>query len=214
MARILYHFRYSPFSRRVRLAVAHKKLEVEMREARENPAWAEEARCRVPSRTFPVFVDGERALGDSSAIVHWLDRAYPQAPRLWPDGEDAHAAFEAAALVDVALQTTVDLGTRYFALRNDPAWGQVKGEMTGRAQGALDALGMRASALGRPTIAEAGWSAADMWLLAAVLWFEGMPARAAASPNIANILTLGITLPTPLSKWADAHRQRSEVVAL
>jgi glutathione S-transferase len=214
MARILYHFRYSPFSRRVRLALAHKKLDVEMREARENPAWAEEARSRVPSRTFPVFVDGERALGDSGAIVHWLDRAYPHAPRLWPDGEDAYGAFEAAALVDVVVHTTGDLGTRYFALRSDPAWGQVKGEMAGRAQVALDALAMRASAVGRTTIAESGWSAADMWLLAAVLWFEGMPARAGASPHIANILTLGITLPAALSKWADAHRQRSDVLAL
>jgi glutathione S-transferase len=214
MARILYHFRYSPFSRRVRLALAHKKLDVEMRDARENPAWAEEARRRVPSRTFPVFVDGERALGDSGAIVHWLDRAYLQAPRLWPDGENAFGAFEAAALVDVALHTTVDLGTRYFALRNDPAWGQVKGEMVGRVQGALDALGMRASTLGRTTIAESGWSAADMWLLAAILWFEGMPVRAGANPNIANVLTLGITLPPALSKWAEAHRQRSDVLAL
>jgi glutathione S-transferase len=214
MARILYHFRHSPFSRRVRLALAHKKLDVELREARENAAWAEEARRRVPSRTFPVFVDGECALGDSGAIVHWLDRAYPQAPRLWPDGEDAFGAFEAAALVDLALNATVDLGTRYFALHKDPAWGQVKSEMVGRAQAALDALGMQASGLGRPTIAESGWSAADMWLLASVLWLEGMPARAGANPNIANVLALGITLPPALSTWADAHRQRSEVVAL
>lgn len=212
--RTLYHFPHAPFSRRTRLALAHKGLPVELRDALQNPAWREEARRLVAVRTIPVIVDGQRALGDSGAIVHWLDRAYCEAPRLWPEGGDAFPALEVAALVDVALNTTVDLGTRYFALRQDPAWGQVKGEMLGRVTHAFDALAARASSLGRPTIAASGWSAADMWLLTAVLWFEGMPARAAVSPNIAQILTLGLTLPGALSKWADAHRDRADVKTL
>jgi glutathione S-transferase len=212
--RILYHFHHSPFSRRTRLALAHKGLDVELRDGRERPAWREEAHRLVPLRTLPVLVDGARALGDSNAIVRWLDSAYPRAPRIWPDGEAASDVLEVATLVDLVLGITVDAGTRYFALRQDPAWGSVKGEMVGRAQRAFDALAAHASSLSRPTIAESGWSAGDMWLFTAVAWFEGMPARAASAPNIAQILTLGLTLPAALSTWADAHRERADVRGL
>ncbi len=211
--RTLYHFQHSPFSRRVRLALAHKGLDVELREARENPSWMREARDRVPFRTIPVLVDGDHALGDSLAIVHWLDRAYPQAPRLWSD-DDAHAAFETAALVDVALDATIDLGTRYFVLHDHAAWGEVKREMAGRAQTALDALARRAASLGRATVAKSGWSAADMWLFTCAAWFAGLPQRAPTRPQIAQVLSLGITLPIALSRWADAHRDRADVRAL
>src|SRR5580692_1629886 len=55
--RTLYHFRLSPYSRRARLALAHKGLDCELRDARENPALLEEARALVPFRTVPVLVD-------------------------------------------------------------------------------------------------------------------------------------------------------------
>jgi glutathione S-transferase len=208
----LYHFRFSPFSRRTRLALAHKGLEVELREGRDRPEWIEEARRRVPLRTLPVLVDDAWALADSVAIAHWLDRAYPDRPRLWPTGAEALAALEAASVVDVALNTAADLGTRYHALSSHPAWGAVRAEMVSRAQRALDALADRVAGLDRSTIVPSGWSAADMWLLAAVLWFETMPERAAGgNQTIAQILTLGIQLPGRLSKWADAHRERADV---
>jgi len=213
--RTLYHFRQSPFSRRTRLALAHKGLDVVLRDARENQEWLVEARRLVPLKTVPVFVDGEHALGDSNAIAHWLERAYPDAPPLWPeDADGVFAAYETTTLVDLALTTATDLGTRYFALRDHPAWGQVTGEPLGRARLALDALAARASSLGRSTIAKSGWSAADMWLFTAVMWFEGLPARAPTNANIAQVLTLGLTLPHALSRWADAHRNRPDVVAL
>jgi glutathione S-transferase len=214
--RTLYHFRLSPYSRRTRLALAHKGLDCELRDARENPALLEEARSLVPFRTVPVLVDDGRAMGDSTAIVHWLDRAYPQAPRLWPDGaDDACAAFQVAELVDLVHGNVVDVGTRYYALRGDPAWDGVKGEVLGRASKAAAGLAARVAPLqGRTTIASSGWSAADMWLLAMVLWFEMMPARAATHPFSAQMLSLGWSLPPELSRWADAHRERGDVRAL
>jgi glutathione S-transferase len=212
--RTLYHFRFSPFSRRVRLALAHKGLDAELREARENPAWAEEARRLVPLRTIPVLVDGSRAIGDSTAITHWLDAAYPQTPRLWPGGEHAHDALQVAVLVDVVLNGVIDLGTRYYALREHTAWPAVKHELLGRAQIAADALGQRASELGSATVCKSGWSAADTALLTMTLWCEGWPQRASSSPNIAQLMTLGFRLPDALSRWADAHRSRPDVVAL
>jgi glutathione S-transferase len=209
--RILYHFRQSPFSRRVRLALAHKGLEHELREARETPAYLEEARARVPLRTIPVLIDGDHALGDSTAIAHWLDKAYPQAPRLWPQGEGAADALQVAAAVDVVLDGVIDLGTRYYALRNDPAWPDVKRELLGRAQLAADALGQRVSSLDRPTIAPDGWSAADMALLTLVHWFQAMPSRAETSQNIRQIVTLGLQLPAALVAWAGQHGERRDV---
>jgi glutathione S-transferase len=201
--RTLYHFRLSPYSRRTRLALAHKGLDCDLREARENPAFLEEARALVPFRTVPVLVDDGRAMGDSTAIVHWLDRAYPKAPRLWPDGaDDACAALQVAELVDLVQS-------------GDAAWDGVKGEILGRARNAAAGLAARVGSLqGRTTIASSGWSAADMWLLAMVLWFEAMPARAPTHANSAQILTLGFHLPPELPRWADAHRERSDVRAL
>ena len=212
--RTLYHYVYSPFSRRTRLALAHKGLDYELRDPRETPAFVEEARKLVPFRTIPVLVDGERAMGDSTAIVNWLDRAYPDAPRLWPVGADSADAFQIAALVDVALNGVIDAGTRYYPLRNDAAWPTVKTEMVGRAQTAANALGQRASSLGRATVSKDGWSAADIWLLTMVLWFESMPARVATAANIRQIVELGFELPRALSTWADAHRGRDDVKAL
>ncbi|MGH7295535.1 MAG: glutathione S-transferase family protein, partial [Polyangiaceae bacterium] len=111
--RTLYHFQNSPFSRRTRLALAHKGLEVQLREAREDPAAMQEARSLVAFRTIPVLVDGGRGMGDSTAIAHWLDAAYPSAPRLWPGGAEAADVLQVAALVDVVLDHVVDVWTRY-----------------------------------------------------------------------------------------------------
>jgi glutathione S-transferase len=212
--RTLYHIRHSPFSRRTRLALAHKGLGHELYDVREHPAFREEARGLVPFRTIPVLVDDGRAMGDSTAIVHWLDRAYPAAPRLWPDGEDAADALQVAALVDVVLTGVVDVGTRYYALRGDAAWDAVKTEIVGRSTRAAQALATRAADLGRSTIGRAGWSAPDMWLLTMTLWFEGLPARAATNQNVGQVVSLGFELPSALSRWADAHRARADVQAL
>jgi glutathione S-transferase len=212
--RILYHFRHSPFSRRTRLALAHKGLDCELREARESPAFRVEAAKLSPFRTVPVLVDDGRALGDSTAIAHWLDRAYPRAARLWPDGESAADVLQVAALVDVVLNGVIDVGTRYYALRKDPAFGAVTEEILGRSELALRALGERAAALGGATVATDGWCAADMWLLTLVLWFQGLPGRAASNPNIRQIVDLGVEVPQALGAWADVHRGRDDVKAL
>jgi glutathione S-transferase len=214
MARVLYHFPLSPFSRRARLALAHKGLEVELRDGRANTALVEEARRLVPIRTMPVLVEPNgRALGDSLAIAHYIDRAYPDAPSLWPS-VDAHDVFETIALVGVAIDTLVDLGTRYYALRADGAWGGVATEMVGRAQAALDALGERAAARTHSTVSSSGWSAADIWLFVATAWLESLPTRAATAQNVARIVSLGWNVPASLSRWADAHRGRADVAAL
>ena len=72
--RVLYHFARSPFSRRVRLALALKNLPVELREARETPAFRDEATRLYPVKTIPVLVDEDgTVVGDSSAIGLYLE---------------------------------------------------------------------------------------------------------------------------------------------
>ena len=213
--RTLYHFRFSPFSRRTRLALAHKGLDCELRECGD-PALRREAAERVATRTVPVLVDGAHALGDSVAITRWLDAAYPNAPRLWPtDADDAHLALEVAAHVDHALDAIVNTGTRYYALHGDAAWAGVRDEMMTRAQLALDALAQRVAPLNRTTIARSGWSAADMWLLTAVVWLRGLPGRVDSSPNAKQIMQVGgWSVPSALGSWAEAHASREDVRAL
>jgi glutathione S-transferase len=219
--RTLFHFQFSPFSRRTRLALAFKGLPAVLKEARSNPAYLEEARRLWPLRTIPVLVEDDgRSLGDSNAISRYLDAAYPTSKPLWPtEAEAARVAAEVACLVDGALNLMIDLGTRYFALREHGAWAQVQGEILGRAQAALDALGARAHAIGPRPLTGASmdaWCAADIWLFTAVHWLGGLPARAASgqSPLAAQIVTLPWIVPAPLLRWRDAFVEREDVRAL
>jgi glutathione S-transferase len=219
--RTLYHFQFSPFSRRTRLALAQKGVAVELKEGRSNPVFVEEVRKLWPLRTFPVLVEQDgRAVGDSNAIARYLDAAYPAGRPLWPTEPDAaRTSVEVASLVDGALNLIIDVGTRYHALRADAAWGTVEGELIGRAQAALDALGKRAEATGpRPLTGTSmdAWCAADMWLFTAVAWLDGLPARAESgqSPLARQLIALPWVIPAPLLRWRDAFVEREDVLAL
>lgn len=210
--RILYHFQQSVFSRRARLALAHKGLDVELRDGRENEAFLFQARRHTPIRTMPVLVDEGRAVADSTAIAQYLDLAYPDRPLLFPRGADAaRDALEITALIDVAMNGLVDMGTRYFALRNDPAWKEICGERMDRAQAAIDAVAAKAT---RPTLAGDAWGAAEIWTLSATRWVAGFPDRVKTSPFVAQMITLGFRLPDALVAWAKQHADRPEVKAL
>jgi glutathione S-transferase len=214
--RILFHIQTSPFARRTRLALAHKGLTAELRDVRAHPEFLEESRRLSPLKTIPVLVEEDgRVLGDSTAISHYLDRAYPSAPPLWPtEPEDALALFEVASLVDLVQNGIADWGLRNYALHTAEAWNTVKGEAMARVQRALDALASRVSAVPRPTIARSGWSAADMWLVTAEHWLSTLPQRAQTQALAAQAVSLGWRLPPELSRWADQHRDRPDVRAL
>ena len=81
---ILYHFSTSPFARRVRLVLAHKGVSAELRDPRTHPEYVPEVQALSPMHTVPVLVDGERTIVDSTAIVHYVDRKWPQPPVLSP----------------------------------------------------------------------------------------------------------------------------------
>lgn len=217
MRRALYHFTRSPYSRRVRLALAHKSLEVELREARDQVEHAEALKRLHPLRTAPLLVEEDGSvIGDSGAIVHYLDRAYgDRGAPLWPtDRAGARAAFGAAALIDGALDHMVDLATRYHTLSAAADWPRVRDEIVSRCQGAFDALASQLQERARPTVCSTGWSAADIWIVTAVLWLEGLPARAATFEPAARLVALGVETPRALRNYVDAHRERADVKAL
>lgn len=210
--RVLYTFPTSVFSRRTQLALAHKELEHELRDARANAGHLAEARRLSPQATMPVLVDDGRAIGDSTAIATYLDLAYPDRPTLFPKGPVAsQATLSVVVLVDTAMNTLVELGTRFWPLRNDPAWEKVKGERLARAQGSIDAVAAMAT---KPRLIGDAWTVADIWALSATLWVAGMPARAASAPLVAQILTLGFRLPESLVTWAKQHESRDDVRAI
>lgn len=89
MSRVLYdlcgidsELRFSPYCWRVKLALAHKGLDVETR------AWHftdKQALAFANYDKVPVLVDGDRTVVDSYEIMRYLDQAYPETPSLLGD---------------------------------------------------------------------------------------------------------------------------------
>ena len=72
--------RFSPFCWRAKMALAHKRLEVETRPWRftEKDALPQPNQARVP-----VIIDGSRVVHDSTAIADYLEQRYPERPSLF-----------------------------------------------------------------------------------------------------------------------------------
>jgi len=83
----LYHYPLSPFSRKVRLSLAEKKIEVELVEERY---WEQDSDFlrRNPAGKVPVLKLGNRTMADSAAICEYLEEAHPT-PALLPKGAEA-----------------------------------------------------------------------------------------------------------------------------
>ena len=91
----LYHYPLSPFSRKVRLSLAEKKIEVELVEEKY---WEQDTDFlrRNPAGKVPVLKMGNRTMADSTAICEYLEESHPS-PALLPQG--AEARYEARRLV-------------------------------------------------------------------------------------------------------------------
>ncbi|MEL6572389.1 MAG: glutathione S-transferase family protein [Pseudomonadota bacterium] len=91
----LYHFPLSPFSRKVRLCLAEKKIEVELVEERY---WEQDSDFlqRNPAGKVPVLKMGSQTMADSTAICEYLEEKHPS-PALLP--KNAEARYEARRLI-------------------------------------------------------------------------------------------------------------------
>lgn len=91
----LYHYPLSPFSRKVRLCLGEKRIEVALVEERyweNDPDFLR----RNPAGKVPVLKMDGRLMSDSVAICEYLEEKYPS-PALLPKG--AEARFEVRRLV-------------------------------------------------------------------------------------------------------------------
>ena len=73
--------RFSPFCWRARMALAHKRLDV------ETVPWRLTEKDKLPRPNdgrVPVIVDDGRVIHDSSAIADYLEERYPDRPTLFP----------------------------------------------------------------------------------------------------------------------------------
>ena len=92
----LYHFALSPFSRKVRLSLAEKRIEVELVEERYWEQSADFLR-RNPAGMVPILrLDGKNYT-ESTAICEYLEDLYP-APELMP--KDTAEKYEVRRLVN------------------------------------------------------------------------------------------------------------------
>ena len=91
----LYHYPLSPFSRKVRLTLAEKKIEVELVEEKY---WEQDTDFlrRNPAGKVPILKMGNRTLSDSAAICEYLDEIHPE-PALMPKTPEGR--FEVRRLV-------------------------------------------------------------------------------------------------------------------
>jgi glutathione S-transferase len=77
----LYENAFSPFARKVRMALEHKGLQFEAIDGLRTDNQAALAKVN-PRREVPVLVDGDVTIVNSSHILQYLDEAYPQKPLL------------------------------------------------------------------------------------------------------------------------------------
>jgi glutathione S-transferase len=91
----LYHYPLSPFSRKVRLVLAEKKIEVELVEERYWEERSDFLRLN-PAGQVPVLRTDAIVLGESNAICEYLEERFPNPPLL-PKTPEARA--EARRLV-------------------------------------------------------------------------------------------------------------------
>ena len=211
--RTLYHFVTSPFARRTRLALAHKKLDVVLKDSRAEPAYYEEVKKLWPLRQVPVLVEDDVVLGDSTAITHYLDGVHP-GPRIWPaDRAALGAALGITGLVDGALDTLVNLGDAVpprlrrrgvdegagRAARAGTRGARPAGRSRNRPSGEAD---------DRRGMVRGGH--VDVYLRRVARRAPRVPRRTRWSRRSCSPWKL----PAPLSRWADSVRDRDDVKRL
>ena len=112
----LYHYPLSPFSRKVRLCLAEKKIEVELVEERYWEQSPEFLR-RNPAGMIPVLKFGNLMMPESQAICEYLEETNPTPPLLPRDPEGRYEVRRLVSWFDGKFNeevTTKLLGERVF----------------------------------------------------------------------------------------------------
>ncbi len=108
--RVLYHLPLSPFSRKVRLVLAEKRLPFELRIEK---VWEKRGEYLTlnPAGTVPTLIEeNDLVIADSGVICEYLEEAYPDTPLMgrtlpsawrcaaWSPGSTASSASRSPAI--------------------------------------------------------------------------------------------------------------------
>ena len=122
MSLILYGHPFSSYTQKVLIALYENAIPFDLRcLAPDMPQHLQQWLPRWPLRKFPLLVDGERNVAETSIIIEYLQLAHPGPLRLLPD--DSMQALEVRFLdryFDLHVMTPVQLAVG-AALTGDPA---------------------------------------------------------------------------------------------
>jgi glutathione S-transferase len=160
MPLVLYGHPFSSYTQKALIALYENATPFEFRSLDpETPQHGPEWLRRWPLRKFPLLVDGERNVVETSIIIEYLQLAHPGPVRLLPD--DPMAALGVRFL------------DRFFDLHvMDPVQGAVAGALTGDAAKREDAVLLarerleRAYAWLETELAGRSWATGDAFTLA------------------------------------------------
>ena len=142
---VLWHIPVSHYSEKARWALDHKRFPHRRRVILPGghmlvSGWLTQGR----SKTFPVLDFGDRAIGDSSAIIAELERLSPERPLYPDDTDERNRALELEEFFDEELGPQIRL-LMWHETRRDPTKA-----CAGRTRGRVapqDALAMARSAV-------------------------------------------------------------------
>jgi glutathione S-transferase len=112
----LYHYPLSPFSRKVRLSLAEKRIEVELVEERyweQDPDFVR----RNPAGKVPILRMGNRTLAESAAICEYIEETHPTPPLMPRDADGRYEVRRLVSWFDDKFNTEVTrklMGERVF----------------------------------------------------------------------------------------------------
>jgi glutathione S-transferase len=174
----LYGVLASPFTRTACLAAREKGVDYEL-----VPMGPSDIGALNPFRKIPVLQHGDFTLYESTAILRYLDRAFPGA-KLWPD--DSRAAAFCDQWVSAVCDSLVNSALRYIAARLGflPVPAEMQAKYLDKTREVVPAFEAR---LGESRyLAGASMSAADLFAFPLLAYFPAFPELAAildASPN-------------------------------
>lgn len=156
---ILYAVPLSSYCAKVRLCLALKEREIEIREPPGGTYRSAEYRAIVPSGTIPAIVDGDFVLAESDTILEYLEEVFPEPPLLPADPKTRARARLLGRLHDLHLEP------RVRALFSDVQAGRMSDGASAAIQMKLDAIEQNLGADGpfaigaRPSLADCAYPA-------------------------------------------------------
>jgi glutathione S-transferase len=170
----------SSFTRTVRLACHEKGIDYEL-----VPMFPGQLGALNPFQKIPVIAHGDMTLYESTAILRYLDRAFP-GPKLWP--EESHLAAQCDQWVSAVNDSLVNSALRYLANHFGflPVPQEMADKYLAKAREVVPVFDRR---LGQSRyLVGNGVTAADLFLASIVFNFPAIPGLkeiGEASPNLA-----------------------------